>query len=244
MSSEKNFDALLREWNFDPHSLSVRLVKGEDGRDVIQVRVDLGILQLETTGRPDGQQPNNAPTYLDALLEIEKQDPDFVMDEDQCMEADREFVQYYHRRVAWLRLLHFRRAVQDADHTLGLMDVCRDHSPDEDWTMSHEQYRPFVLFHRTRAAALAELDDHGPEKAIAAINEGLDRIKEVFQEHDAEEAFDEDEMVLQLIEFRESLRNDYSVGKTLSEQLADAVASEQYELAAQLRDQLAKQQGS
>ncbi len=49
MSSEKNFDALLREWNFDPHSLSVRLVKGEDGRDVIQVRVDLGILQLETT---------------------------------------------------------------------------------------------------------------------------------------------------------------------------------------------------
>ncbi len=62
---------------------------------------------------------------------------------------------------------------------LGLMDVCRDHSPDEDWTMSHEQYRPFVLFHRTRAAALAELDDHGPEKAIAAINEGLDRIKEV-----------------------------------------------------------------
>ncbi len=62
-------------------------------------------------------------------------------------------------------------------------------------------------------------------------------MREVFIEHEAEEAFDEDEMVVQLIEFRESLRTDYSVGRTLSEQLADAVAREQYELAAQLRDQ-------
>ncbi len=244
MSSDKHLDGLLREWSFDPQSLSVRLVKGDDGRDVIQVRVDLGILQLETNGRPDGQRPSNAASFLDALLEVEKNDPDFVMDEEQCMEADREFVQYYHRRVAWLRLLHFHRAVQDADHTLGLMDVCRDHSPDEEWTMSHEQYRPFVLFHRTRAAALAALDESGPEKAIVAINEGLQSMREVFIEHEAEEAFDEDEMVVQLIEFRESLRTDYSVGRTLSEQLADAVAREQYELAAQLRDQLAQQENS
>ncbi len=26
-------------------------------------------------------------------------------------------------------LQHYRRAIEDADHTLALMDVCRDHSP-------------------------------------------------------------------------------------------------------------------
>ena len=28
------------------------MIKGKDDRDVLQMRVDMGILQLETTGRP------------------------------------------------------------------------------------------------------------------------------------------------------------------------------------------------
>ncbi len=240
MSSDKNLDRILREWSFDPQSLSVRLVKGDDGRDVIQVRVDLGVLQLETEGRPDGEKPNGTPTFLDALREVEQADPDFIMDDQQCFEADREFVQFYHRRVAWLRLQYYHRAVQDANHTLAMMDMCRDHSDDEDWTMSHEAYRPYVMFHRTQAAALAALDDSGAEEAVAAINEGLDAMRAVYVEHDSEDQFDEDELVVRLIELRESLRQEYAVGQTLSERLKEAVASEQYELAAKLRDELAK----
>jgi hypothetical protein len=64
MGSSKGLDELLREWKFDPHSLSVRLVKGSDGRDVIQMRVDLGVLQMETQGRPDGDMVEGHPTYL------------------------------------------------------------------------------------------------------------------------------------------------------------------------------------
>ena len=134
------------------------------------------------------------------------------------------------------------RAVEDADHTLSLMDVCRDHSPDEEWTMSHEQYRPFVLFHRTQAAALAALDESDAENAIAQINAGLEQMKEVFIEHEAEEEFDEDEMVQQLSKLRDSLREEYALGPTLQERLAEAVKTEQYELAARLRDELARQQ--
>jgi excinuclease UvrABC nuclease subunit len=37
---------------------------------------------------------------------------------------------------------------------------------------------------------------------------------------------------------RESLRHRYEVGSTLDEQLAEAVKSENYELAARLRDQI------
>jgi hypothetical protein len=241
MSSFKDLDSILRDWEFDPHSLSVRLVKGEDGRDVIQMRVDLGVLQMETQGRPDGWEPDGFSSFLDAMLDIEKKEDDFVMTEEQCFEADREFVQFYHRRISWLRLQHYHRAVDDADHTLSLMDVCRDHSPDEEWTMSHEQYRPFVLFHRTQAAALAALNDSDAESAIDEINSGLALMRSVFEEHEADEDFDDDEMVVQLLKLRDSLKDEY-IGPTLQERLAQAVQSEQYELAAKLRDELARRQ--
>lgn len=83
------------------------------------------------------------------------------MSEEECEEADREFVQYYHRRVCWLALREFDKAVADADHTLAQWTSAKTFSPDDQWTLSHEQYRPFVLFHRTQAAALSELGEAG-----------------------------------------------------------------------------------
>jgi protein-arginine kinase activator protein McsA len=47
-------------------------------------------------------------------------------------------------------------------------------------------------------------------------------------------------MVQRLRELKESLREHYRVGRTLNERLEDAIAAEQYELAAQLRDEIAK----
>ncbi len=172
-----------------PQNLGVRLIKGEDGRDIIQMRVDLGILQLETTGRPDGTKPGGYDSLLDQLTARAIEEKEFELTEDECQEVDREFMQFYHRRMCWLRLQYFRRVIADADHTLRLMDASHDHSPDDEWTASHESYRPFVLFHRTQAEALAELEDAGAEEAISAINKGLDRIRAVFLEHDAEEHF-------------------------------------------------------
>ena len=119
------------------------------------------------------------------------------------------------------------------------MDFCFQNSPNEQWTLSHEQYRPFVLYHRTQAAALELLQhDNGPELAIEEVNQGLDKLRELFVQYEAEEQFEEDELVQRLDEFRENLRNRYDVGKTLREQLADAIATEQYELAAKIRDKL------
>lgn len=236
---KENLDSHLKNWPYDPAGISVRIVQGDDKRDVIQMRVDMGILQLETQGRPDGSRPHGFESYHDYLIgEAVRLGDDMVLDEDQSNEADREFVQYYHRRVCWLALCNFRKAVEDADHTLGLMDFCRDHSPNEQWTISHEQYRPFVLFHRTQAAALAILEQEGAEAAIQEISDGLEKMREVFAHYDALEQFDDDELVKRLEETRETLRQKHDVGKTLQEQLAEAIASEQYEVAAQIRDEL------
>jgi len=240
MNPGKHLDYLLQQWPFDPDCVCVRLVKGCDGRDVIQLRLDLGILQLETVGRPDGAKPEGFDTMLDVLLHEEQQDPDFELDEDTCIEIDREFVQFYQRRVAWLRLQHFERAMQDADHTLALMDFCRDHSPDEQWTLRHEQHRAFVIFHRTQAAALAAIEEESAEVAVAHVNEGLELIRESFADMGWEDQFEGDELVQRLIQLRDSLCDEYSIGKSLRERLAEAVATEQYELAARLRDELTR----
>lgn len=242
MSRYQSIERILSDWPYDPESVNVRVVRGDDSRDVIQMRVDLGLLQMETSGRPDGVRPQGCETYFDYLVNETICNDEFEMSEEQCREVDREFVQFYHRRVCWLTLREYARAMADADHTLALMDFCRDHSPDAEWTMAHEQYRPFVLFHRIQAAALEQLDREDAEAAVHTINLGLEQLRELFVEHDAEEMFDDNELVVRLTELRESLRDNYHVGRTLEEQLQDAVAGEHYELAARLRDELARRQ--
>ena len=239
MASPRDLDSLLKKWDFRPGEVIARLIKARNGREVLQMRVDMGVLQMETDLRPDGLRPNGAETYYDYLVgEVIREVDAFRLSQEQCAEADREFVQFYHRRLCWLSLREYRRAARDADHSLAFMDFVRTHSPNEEWTISHEQYRPFVLFHRVQAGALAALEDKGPEAAIAEINAGLDRFRDLFARYEAEEQFEEDELVRRLRDMRESLRRRYEVGATLDEQLAEAVRSENYELAARLRDQI------
>lgn len=240
-SEQNNIDPILKAWTFDPQAVSVRLLQLAD-REVIQLRIDLGLLQLEVTDRPDGWRPGGEPTYLQFMKQkAQQQGSEFVLSEEQCGEIDREFVQFYHRRVCWLQLKRFDAAIHDADHTIALMDFCKLHSPNEEWTVSHEQYRPFVLYHRIKAAALRCFESNaGAEQAIEEINQGLDQLRQVFAEFEVEEQFDDDELVQRLSEFRETIRSEYAVGRTLRERLSDAIAAEQYELAAQIRDQLTR----
>lgn len=246
MARRHDIDRVLKDWPYEPGEISARLVRASDGREVLQMRVEMGVLQLETTGRPDGARPGGAATYFDYLAELAGRDggEPFVLSPEQCSEADREFMQFYHRRICWLALREFRRAANDADHTLAFMDFVHEHSPNEEWTLSHDQYRPFVLFHRTQAAALATLEEAGPQAAMKELNGGLDRLHDLFVKCDAEEQFDDDDLVRRLQELRDALREQYELKPSLSEQLAAAVANEQYELAAKLRDELSRRNKS
>lgn len=242
MADSRNISDILQDWDYDSQSIRARIVAGQDGeKDVLQMRVEMGIIQMAVDGRPDGIRPEGFATYLDYLLQEEiSQGNEWDLNDEQCMEVDREFMQFYQRRISWLSIKEYQQVVRDADHTLALMDFCKRHSPDDGWTIVHEQYRPFVLFHRTQAAAYHQLNESTPQAAIECINDGLNTIRSIFESHDLEEHFDEDELVSQLRDIRESLRDEYSVGKTLHEQLADAIASEQYERAAEIRDQLSQ----
>ena len=239
MGYPKHIDHLLKDWPYRFGEVIARKVRGSDRRPLLQMRVDMGVLQMETTGRPDGERPEGFETYYDYLVSLSfHEGAEFELSARRCMEIDREFVQFYHRRICWLALKDYHRAAEDADHTLKLMDFSTAHSPDDNWSLMHEQYRPFVLFHRTQARALTKLEQTDPQQAVATIDEGLGQLREIFEEHEAEDEFDESELVIKLREMRDSLIKHYELGPSLAEQLAEAIAKEEYELAAKLRDRM------
>lgn len=240
----RDIDAALQGWEYQPGIVQARLVNAADRRQVIQMRVDLGVLQMETADRPDGKRPHGYPTFF-AYLQHEarvaaRHEKPFVMDEEQCQEADREFVQFYHRRISWLALRNYARAVADADHTLAFMDFVKEHSPGDEYTQAHEQYRGFVTFQRTQGAAALALEQNNAEAAINEVRQGLERLRVFFESFGAEEQMEEDGMVQHMRKIETSLREQHGIQETLQEQLDRAVANEDYEEAARLRDAMRK----
>lgn len=237
----QHLDHIFAEWPYEFGQASARMVTGVDGRDVVQLRTDMGLMQMEVSGRPDGTRPGGCETYYDHLMSLAFQEGEaFALNDERCLQIDREFMQFFHRRIAWLALRAFGRAITDADHTLALMDFSSSHAPETEWAEMHEQYRPFVLFHRAQAAALVELERNQPAAAVAAIDDGLEKIRDVFEAHGAEEDFGDSELALKLQELKQSIAEHFELRPTLAQQLAEAIAAEQYELAAKLRDKLGR----
>jgi hypothetical protein len=250
----RDLDDVIQGWPYNPEPGEhlAREVRARDGRMVLQVRIELGVLQLEVGGRPDGLRPHGFITYLDYLrhnaasrgLAPGGKSPPWMMTAHQCTEADREFIQFYHRRIAWLALRRHEKAIQDADHTIALMDFVRRHVEEEDYIASHEQFRGIVLFHRTEAAIAVALERHRPEEAIDALRDGVERLtthqRTWWEEH---EPADSPNLALvdQLRLYELDIRKKFAVEKTLREQLDEAVAKEDYEQAARLRDQIQAQ---
>lgn len=58
---------LLDSWKYEPGKINVRLIETSEGRSFVQVRLDLGILQMHLDGRPDGQQPQGFESYLEMV---------------------------------------------------------------------------------------------------------------------------------------------------------------------------------
>src|SRR3954467_3595224 len=249
----RDMDEAIQGWPYEPEPGEViaREVQARDGRTVIQIRVELGVLQLEVTGRPDGARPHGFATYLDYLRYKAtgrghghgpgKASTTWRMSQEHCTEADREFVQFYHRRVAWLALMRYDRALRDADHTLALMDFVAENGMNEEYITAHERFRGLVLFHRNQAAAAMALERRRPEEAIDVVREAINQLArhqdQWFADRDPDDSPDQT-LIEQLEVLEQEIRKNFSVEKTLREQLDEAVAREDYERAARLRDQI------
>lgn len=245
---------LLDEWPYqDNDELMVRRVHGPNGELRLQVRLELGLLELHVTGRPDGQRPYGHATLLDYYRgrvrdeQRAESDEPFTIVHDDCLELQRESMQFYHRRLSFLKIGEFAAAAADAEHNLAIMDLLRDRADDRaDWLAS-EQFRPFVLSHWTRARMLEALSQGDSGGAIQAVEDGIATIEKLYRdEYQRPDQVEHSEELVELRRIRQALltqdlpalQRTEDEEERLERELREAIAAEDFERAARLRDAL------
>ena len=61
----KDIAPILKGWDYEAGTINVRKIIGLDGQPKLQMRLDLGLLQMELTGRPDGHRPHGHESLLE-----------------------------------------------------------------------------------------------------------------------------------------------------------------------------------
>lgn len=239
-------EALL-DWPYDAEKISVRKIRGTDGLVKIQQRVELGIVQMFSQGRPDGAQPHGRDSLLDHhLARIEDHEGrngtlvGFSLTPDECRALREEASQYYRRYVANFVLEDYDLVIDDTRHNLDLLDLVRDHAHDAEDASRLEVFRPYILMMNARAQAHLALKEGEANSALAHVNRGLLAIREVYEDRDDLEAFDHSEEARVLCNMRGKLTGELPSNSRnrLRERLRRAIQDEQYEEAARLRDEL------
>ncbi|HEX8325018.1 MAG TPA: UvrB/UvrC motif-containing protein [Tepidisphaeraceae bacterium] len=244
----KDLGPILNGWTYEPGTINVRRITGMDGLPKVQMRLELGVLQMEVTGRPDGQRPHGFESlleYHDHRLTEHKQksgDSDgFALSPEDCSDLREEAAMYYQRYLSLFVLGDFPAVVRDTSRNLRVIDLCGKYAVQEQDRMLLEQYRPYIIMMRTRAAASILFKDQQLDKALDKVREGLSQIKAFFAKFDHAEAYGRCEEAKVLKRFAREIKRKMPVGalERLERRLKRAVAAEEYELAAKLRDEIA-----
>lgn len=255
----KDISATLAGWEYDPDRVSVRIVQGDDGRDKIQLRLDLGVLQMELDGRPDGQKVEGSESWLEHYQRMQqahdRENPDsapFRLESEDCVRLLREGVQYYHRYISFWHLARYELCARDTSRNLKLFSFVRENARHHKDKLQFDQWRPYVTMMHARAVAtpLVELEDY--RAALGAIDAGIASIRSFLDEYDQSQNAETCPELVHLQRWREelqakgpqSLLDDSpseeapSTLALLKAELELAISEERFEDAIQLRDKI------
>ena len=234
-----NYDIsdLLKEWQFDPNEFTARRIRSKDGKEKIQIRMDLGIMQLELEGRPDGQQPHDHPSLLDYYETINEE---ISLDEEECEGLFQEAWQYYHRYLSLFYLEDYAGVVRDTGHVLGIFSTVQKYANSEEVKWYFDQYYPHSIMMQTRAKAMLALGKDDYQAALREIQAGIGHLEQYLEEWEGE-GMEEDLPELSFLrEWHEEVeqKRPLSRREQLERDLNVAVAAENFEEAARLRDKI------
>ena len=240
---------LLGAWEFEPGRLNVRKIQGDDGRPKLQVRLDLGILQMELSGRPDGLRPNDSASLFDYHVERLNEhrtqlgtELGFVLSPNDCRDLRDEASMYYHRYLGLFVLGDYAGTMRDARRNLQVIDFCRRHAAEEADQAAMEVYRPYLLMMHARAKAGLCVQKDDARGALRAIRCALREIRRHYRRFRGRRAWEASVEVRVLKKLSRHLARNVpqSPVRRLKRELERAIRSEQYERAAQIRDKLAQ----
>jgi len=237
----------LQDWPYEPDKISVRKILGTDDAVRIQMRVELGILQMEAEGRPDGSRPHGCDSLLDYHLKrlAKHQERNgtalgFGLSRQEASAVRIEASLYYRRYIAYFVLEEFESVLRDTKHSLDIFDLCREHAADAEDRVVLEEFRAYVLMMHARAQAYHALEEGQGASALAHVNRGILDIRAHFELQGHSETAEESEELKILrglaLEIRGKVPPDNVT--VARKALRAAIEQERFEEAAKLRDEL------
>ncbi len=236
---------ILKSWEYDPEH-PTRIIKADDGRDVLQVRQPLGIEQYELDGRPDGERPEGEECLVDIYLaEIERYreehgtDEGYVLTHEDFIRIQNEGIIYYYRYLILFQMGDFERTVSDTDHNLKICDMVEKYVIDENDKRELLQYKPYILRINAIAKAMISLNQQLKSVATQVLESAIEIIQKMPNVETPAFKF---EKLRSLHSLRTTLKQiigqKASPVNKLREELKKAVDTENYERAAELRDRI------
>ena len=247
MKRPEDLTDIFREWEYDEED-NVRFLTGDDGREIMQIRQPLGIEQYDLDGRPDGRRPDGAVTFLELYRgsidtaeaagdRLELQDRDFE-------NLQNEGILYYQRYLALFQVGFYDRVARDTEHNLEICSILEVHYP-SDRRYEILQYRPYIRRMNAISRAMMKLADDENTQAARELEKGREDIEAlptvptpIFECEKIRSLQHLSQVLTQVNESVEEEHNAKGFRERLTEELAKAVDSEDYERAARLRDRI------
>ncbi len=246
---------LLVDWPYEPGRLQARRIHSTDGVARVQLRLNLGIVQMFPRGRPDGVRPHDRASFLQVCAErLGRQARStegvggFSLGRDDCIELREEFAQFYQRCVALMVLEDHLSVIGDARHNLRIITFCRRFAGEEEDGRSLLRFWPHAAMTLARAQALHAVAQDDPPAALAALERGIRMVHRAYLECGRRHAEPRSPELRLLRSMRQRLLEkaaaeaqageDDRAPHRLQRQLDTALRQEKYELAIALRDQL------
>jgi UvrB/uvrC motif len=243
-----DIQGVLDGWAFVPDEIQARIITGDDGREKIQMRIDLGLVQMEITGRPDGERPDGFESLLESYearaQTARESGESFALDAGDCARLMREGLQYYHRYLSAFHLGRYQVVARDTERNLRLFAFVRASAARERDKLEFDQYRPYVHMMLTRALASEAIEKGDYRSALEKIDEGVKNIRRFLGEYKQADRESECSELLFLLRWRREVDRERpkSAVERLEHQLDLSVERENYEEAARIRDQIRKLQ--
>lgn len=261
--------SILRDWPYRPDEITVRIITGEDGRRRIQLRLDLGVLQMEFDGRPDGRRIHGCGSWMEFHQERQREHdrdhPDsapYTLEPEDCSELLREGVQYYHRYLSFWHLGLYELCARDTERNLRLFAFVREHARDERVRLEFDQWRPYVTMMHARAVATPLVQLEQWEAAVNVLDAGIRGIEKFLADYNQQEKESQVGELAFLRRWKQEILEHSGEPETKPEDAASettdvandplgklradlgrAIAEERYEDAARLRDDLDRLEG-
>lgn len=247
-----DLDDLTLDWPGTSGEICARMVPGRDGASFVQLRVELGVLQMHLDGRPDGGRCHGLPTsqdYITHELRVGR-----ALAPGDWKELDRELAQFNYRRLAFTSLAedamrandraaaatHLVRALTDIQSCLRAIEITEHHRPRPS---PDHALRPILVFNRARLLSQWHVVEGLYDEGVEAAEGGARELRDLLLGAGFEpEQVEQDAGVAFLDQLAGRLRKQYGLAQTLRERFEQAIENEDFETAAQLREELRRRE--